>query len=456
MNAASVRRLTTARIPTVDGPFSLMLYENDLDDKDHLAVVYGDVEGAEDVLVRIHSECFTGDVLGSLRCDCGEQLNTSMRMIAEAGQGVILYLRQEGRGIGLHDKLRAYNLQDEGYDTVEANLMLGHEPDERDYTVGALMIQDLDIESVRLITNNPAKIESLREYDVDVTERVPIEPHLNRHNSSYLETKVERMRHMLQMDAHPPSGDGYANPHSADLQSLRQQARHYAEAHQQAFITLSYAQSLNGAIAGAACEPVRISDAASMDLTHKVRSVHDGILVGIGTVLSDDPRLTVRRVPGRDPRPIILDTNLRCPADAQLLQADPKPLIYTTSSDEGRIQALENAGAVVKSVSPGPGGVSLQAVRRDAWEQGIASIMIEGGATVIRYVLQGQHAQKLIVTLAPMYLAGIGPFDRRTNGSTGSASALGQSLHAANLTNVTYQWAGEDIVLFADPVWEDA
>ena len=219
MNAASVTRLTTARIPTVDGTFSLMLYENDLDDEDHMAVVYGEIEDAEDVLVRIHSECFTGDVLGSLRCDCGEQLNTSMRMIAEAGQGVILYLRQEGRGIGLHDKLKAYNLQDEGYDTVEANLMLGHEPDERDYTVGALMIQDLGIQSARLITNNPAKIESLREYGVTVSERVPIEPHLNRHNSSYLETKVERMRHMLRIDTTSTGGDGYANPHSADLQS---------------------------------------------------------------------------------------------------------------------------------------------------------------------------------------------------------------------------------------------
>lgn len=453
MKTASVKRLTTARIPTVDGTFSLMLYENDVDDKDHLAVVYGDVEDADDVLVRIHSECFTGDVLGSLRCDCGEQLNTSMRMIAEAGQGVILYLRQEGRGIGLHDKLRAYNLQDEGYDTVEANLMLGHEPDERDYTVGALMIQDLGIQSVRLITNNPAKIESLRDHDVAVSERVPIEPHLNRHNSSYLETKVERMRHMLRIDTTPTGGDGYANPHSADLQSLAQRARRYADAHSRAFVTLSYAQSLDGSIADASCAPTRISDASSMELTHELRAIHDGILVGVGTVISDDPRLTVRHAEGANPRPIVLDTELRCPPDATLLaDATPAPLIYTASDDAGRRSALEDAGAVVRRVPTGPGGVSIEDVRRDAYTQGIASIMVEGGACVIRHMILEQQVQKLIITLAPMYLSGLNPLEGCATADAPDTPAL----HRLQFSNVMYQWAGDDIVLFADPTWPDA
>ncbi|MFO8231311.1 MAG: GTP cyclohydrolase II [Longimonas sp.] len=453
MDTTSVTRLTTARIPTVDGTFSLMLYENDLDNEDHLAVVYGDVEDAEEVLVRIHSECFTGDVLGSLRCDCGEQLNTSMRMIAEAGQGVVLYLRQEGRGIGLHDKLKAYNLQDEGYDTVEANLMLGHEPDERDYTVGALMIQDLGIRSVRLITNNPAKIESLREYGVTVSERVPIEPHLNRHNSSYLETKVERMRHMLRIDTTPTGGDGYANPHSADLQSLAQRAQHYADVESQAFITLSYAQSLDGSIADASCSPTRISDASSMKLTHELRAIHDGILVGIGTVISDDPRLTVRHVDGTNPRPIVLDTTLRCPPDASIFSSkNTSPLIYTSSSNEKRIAALEAVGATVRQVPEGPGGVSIPAVRRDAYAQGIKSVMVEGGACVIRHMIMQKQVQKLVVTLAPMYLAGLNPLE---GCATANAPSV-QSLHAMQFANVMYQWAGEDIVLFADPTWPDA
>src|SRR6056297_2129210 len=195
METLSVRRLTSTRIPTVDGEFTLSLYENSDDDKDHLALIYGDVEGEEDVLVRVHSECFTGDVLGSLRCDCGEQLNASMRRIAAEGGGVLLYLRQEGRGIGLLSKLRAYDLQDEGYDTVEANLMLGHSADERDYSIGASILQDLGISSIRLLTNNPEKVESLEAQDIDVQERVPLPPHLNRHNTEYLQTKVQRMRH---------------------------------------------------------------------------------------------------------------------------------------------------------------------------------------------------------------------------------------------------------------------
>ncbi|MEZ4830587.1 MAG: GTP cyclohydrolase II [Caldilineaceae bacterium] len=153
---------SSARIPTAEGDFSLRYYRNNLDDKEHLAVVYGDVTGGENVLVRVHSECFTGDVLGSRRCDCGPQLHSAMRAIAENGRGVIIYLRQEGRGIGLEQKLRAYNLQDEGYDTVDANLLLGHQADERNYLPAAHIIADLDLRSIRLLTNNPAKIEGLR------------------------------------------------------------------------------------------------------------------------------------------------------------------------------------------------------------------------------------------------------------------------------------------------------
>jgi len=181
----------------------LNLYHNNRDTKEHLAMVLGDVRGKSNVLVRLHSECFTGDVMGSRRCDCGEQLHQALQQIALEGEGVLVYLRQEGRGIGLLNKLRAYNLQDEGYDTVDANLMLGHQADERDYTVAARILEDLGIKSVRLLTNNPHKIETLRDLGIAVTERVPVEPTIYADNAQYLFTKVTRMNHMLDLGFSP-------------------------------------------------------------------------------------------------------------------------------------------------------------------------------------------------------------------------------------------------------------
>jgi GTP cyclohydrolase II len=189
--------MASARIPTAEGEFQLCLYRNTRDDKEHLALVMGEVTGKENVLVRVHSECFTGDILHSRRCDCGEQLHESLRRIAEAGEGMLIYLRQEGRGIGLLNKLRAYNLQDQGYDTVDANLILGHQADERDYTVAVRILQDWEVRSVSLMTNNPAKIESLQRLGVPVTARVPLQADVTPDNAFYLRTKVERMNHLL-------------------------------------------------------------------------------------------------------------------------------------------------------------------------------------------------------------------------------------------------------------------
>jgi 3,4-dihydroxy 2-butanone 4-phosphate synthase/GTP cyclohydrolase II len=199
MSEMIVSRQVAARIPTEHGIFRLILFHNSTDHKEHVALVMGDVDQHEEVLVRMHSECFTGDVLGSLRCDCGEQLDQSLQMIGGAGSGVVLYLRQEGRGIGLLDKLRAYNLQDEGLDTVEANLRLGHQPDEREYTAAAHMIRDLGIRSINLITNNPAKISELRRLGIVVQRRMPIEVPARPENAGYLRTKVSRMDHLLHL-----------------------------------------------------------------------------------------------------------------------------------------------------------------------------------------------------------------------------------------------------------------
>ncbi len=211
MTLYQVQRMASARIPTPFGEFQLCLYTNNQDDKEHLALVMGEVRDQYHVLTRLHSECFTGDVLGSLRCDCGEQLEVAMQKIAEAGQGVLVYLRQEGRGIGLLSKLRAYNLQDDGYDTVDANLLLGHRADERDYTPAGCILRDLGVRSVRLMTNNPTKLEALKALGVPVTERVPLPPTVHSHNQLYLHTKARRMHHLLDLPVTVLSGNGNGN-----------------------------------------------------------------------------------------------------------------------------------------------------------------------------------------------------------------------------------------------------
>ena len=185
-------------MPTIHGAFKLHLYQNTLDSKEyHLALVKGDIKSNEPVLVRVHSQCLTGDVFGSLRCDCGDQLDAAMRMIEKEGRGVLLYMRQEGRGIGLPNKLLAYELQEHGKDTVEANEALGFKPDLRNYGIGAQVLSDLGVKNIRLITNNPKKIIGLEGYGLKITERVPIEIQPNELNKKYLQTKRDKMGHLI-------------------------------------------------------------------------------------------------------------------------------------------------------------------------------------------------------------------------------------------------------------------
>ncbi len=422
MEGKPIEHMTSARIPTDFGLFQLALYRSHTDDKEHLALVMGEVAGQTEVLVRIHSECFTGDVLGSRRCDCGPQLRHAMQQIAGAGRGVIVYLRQEGRGIGLADKLRAYNLQEMGYDTVDANLMLGHQADARDYTAAAHILHDLDVRSVKLLTNNPDKIAGMQAAGIPVVARLPLTTAVTPENAAYLKTKVEKMRHLLDLDTMLVA-NGVARP----LLS-------------RPFVTLSYAQSLDGSIAARRGQPTPLSGPEAMHMTHHLRASHDAILVGIGTVLADDPRLTVRLVDGDQPQPVVVDGRLRFPLTAQLLQHPKRPFIMTTTqADESRQRDLESAGAEVIRVAAAPDGrVSLSAVLAILQGRGLRSLMVEGGAQIITSFLTAHLVDRVVITIAPRLLGGL-PAITYLNGHT-----------LPTLHNAHYRQLGADMVLMGD------
>ncbi|MFC1918162.1 bifunctional 3,4-dihydroxy-2-butanone-4-phosphate synthase/GTP cyclohydrolase II [Chloroflexota bacterium] len=194
-----VHRVAEAKMPTPYGDFTIIAYKSATDPDEHLAMVKGDVATGEPVLVRVHSQCITGEVFHSLRCDCGEQIDAALERIADEGQGVLLYMRQEGRGIGIHNKIRAYALQDQGMDTVEANISLGFEPDLRNYGIGAQILADLGLSKIKLLTNNPKKVIGLESYGLQVVEIMPIVIPPNPHNSHYLETKQRKMGHLLNL-----------------------------------------------------------------------------------------------------------------------------------------------------------------------------------------------------------------------------------------------------------------
>jgi len=448
----AVRPLTTARIPTRDGEFQLTLYENSEDEKDHLALVHGDIHDETGVLVRIHSECFTGDVLGSLRCDCGEQLNAAMRMIADHGSGIVLYLRQEGRGIGLLSKLKAYNLQDKGYDTVDANLALGHGADERDYTIGAHILEDLGVSSVRLITNNPEKIEGLQEADLEVIERIPIQPLPNKHNLDYLHTKVDRMRHMMELGPEPQ----WSRPHVAVAdQALRQRIKlHHKERDHRPFITLSYVQRLDGSISGPDTWHTPAEDSARRVL-HRLGAVHDAILFDVDAVLTGDSASTRHSPDEASPRLIVLDPELRLPPTASMFGLEAlSPIIATNErSRPDQVDALQNVGAHILQIPCDDTGISLHALLDRLKECGLHSVFVEGRAELIAGFMQQRLVDHMAILVTHQFTGGEGA-SRERPPSVAAAEAPAAELHT-RLTDLSHRLLGEELLIQGRPVWEE-
>lgn len=384
----------------------LYYYSNNLDDKEHIALVKGNVSLRKGVVARVHSECFTGDVIGSRRCDCGDQLHKAMQMIGRSDCGVLIYLRQEGRGIGLLEKLKAYNLQDQGLDTVDANIRLGHRPDEREYSFASLILKDLQILSVRLITNNPNKINELSALGIQVDERIPVEIDFHEHNREYLKTKAKKMDHLLNVDV------DCSDPAQFDfLHPLLKQLRDRNDGHnKRMFITLSFAQSIDGSVAFNRSHGCPLSCRQSLEMTHLLRARHSALLVGVNTIRVDDPKLTVRFANGNNPQPVILDSKLCIPTNAHILNdRHRRPIIITTDrAPPDKKVFLEKLGARVYTVNKTlEGKVELVEAVDLLRSMNFSTLMVEGGASVINQFLSCQLIDYCIITLAPKLIGGL-------------------------------------------------
>jgi GTP cyclohydrolase II len=389
------REAAAAPIPTPYGEFLARAYETPSGHV-HLALVLGAVGDGESLLTRVHSECLTGDALGSLRCDCGVQLRSALRTVAAEGRGIVLYLNgHEGRGIGLVEKLRAYVEQDAGADTVDANLRLGHRADLRTYGDAAAILRSLGVRSVRLLSNNPDKAADLRRHGVAVGAMRPLRTAANRHNRAYLDAKQARLGHLPSTG--PVLGELPAAP--VDVRSLL--GSPFARPDRPA-VVLKYAQTLDGRIAARTGDAKWISGEPERQVSHAMRSGCDAVLVGVGTVLQDDPQLTVRMVPGASPLRVVLDSALRTPLTAKVLSDDAATVILCRpEADPTRRRELASAGATVRDVPCGPDGLRIDEVLRLLRSLGIASLLVEGGGRVITSMLRAGAVDRVVVSLSP-------------------------------------------------------
>lgn len=406
------------QLPTDHGVFTTCAYT--YDGVTHVAMLMGEPEQAEAPIMRMHSECLTGDALGSHRCDCGDQLDAALAAIAAAGTGILLYLRgHEGRGIGLAAKLRAYALQDQGMDTVDANRALGLPDDARDYTAAAEMLQDLGCTTVRLLSSNPAKAEALTQLGITVADRVVL-PVLDRpENSHYLQTKRARMRH---------------DPLAGQIAVQEDTFPVYRTLAEHPEVVAQMAQSADGFIAARGGDAEFVSGEADRTHLHHLRAAVGAVVVGAGTVAADDPQLTVRAVQGENPVRVVVDPRGRVPVSSRVLQSADAPTLWLVGED---VEAPSGVGEHVEIVrlpagpgeqtegpDAGPAGlVDPAEVLRLVRERVQGSVLVEGGGRTVSAFLSAGLLDRLFLTVAPV-LIGDGVPGVRFRGSPVMGEAL--------------------------------
>lgn len=442
-----VTRVATTRLPTRHGVFDLLGYAGGsyaeqvvltrgLDAASGDAPSPGDVQLPGDApspgnvqspgeapapLVRIHSECLTGDALGSVRCDCGEQLDAALAAIAAAGRGVLVYARgHEGRGIGLMHKLQAYALQDEGLDTVDANRMLGLPVDARDYAVAAAILLDLGLSRIRLLSANPAKQEALERHGIEVSERVPLRIAERAERADYLRTKRARMRH------DPASGDAWEMlargilPKAEPPDELTERYGPLVAAGARLVIA-QLGQSLDGFIASRTGDARHVTSDADREHLHRLRALVDAVVVGAGTVVADDCRLTVRAVPGRNPVRVVLDPHARVPPGSLVLTDEAAPTWWVVGTGAHVPERL--APHVEVHRLTGDAAFAPEELLRVLAERGLGRVLVEGGGRTVSRFLRAGVLDRLYLTTAPI-LIGDGVPGIRFDGSDALAGAV--------------------------------
>jgi GTP cyclohydrolase II len=431
------REVASLTLPTTFGEWQVRAFE--WAGGVHLCLWRGSIGDGKDVLVRMHSECVTGDALGSVRCDCAIQLRHAMRSIAAEGRGVLVYSTgHEGRGIGLANKLRAYMLQDDGLDTAEANEHLGFGVDERTFGEVAQCLRALGVRSVRLMSNNRDKARALEAAGIAIPSIVGLPTAAHARNVRYLSTKQDVMGHLEPIG--PPLPDGLGPP--PDVGSLLGEIRPTAT---RPYVVLKYAQTLDGRIATSTGDARWISGEQERRASHALRAACDAVLVGVGTVVLDDPQLTVRMVPGASPIRVVLDSRLRISDDARVLVDDAATTVVTTStsSRERRVD-LRRRGVSVMVVRPGANGIDLGAALTALFREGIRSVLVEGGARVITSFLAAGLADRLVVGISPRVL-GTGTEAVRDLGITEVARSIRLDHRAVHVL-------GEDMLVAGDLV----